>query len=183
MPRQKPVVKVGAIQQRIFLIRGSKVIVDADLAEFYGVTTKRLNEQVKRNADRFPEDFVFQLTKSEKSELVAKCDHLSGLKHSTALPHAFTEHGAIMAASVLSTPRAVEMSVFVVRAFVQLRGMIAGHKELARRVTALEKHLSHHDDNIKAIVAALKKLASPEDPPKTRRIGFRGNKADEAEAT
>jgi len=179
MRNQSAVANVGTIQQRIFLIRGRKVIIDADLAEFYGVTTKRLNEQVKRNSDRFPNDFMFKLTKYEKAELVAKCDHLSKLKFSKSLPYAFTEHGAIMTASVLSTPRAVEMSVFVVRAFVQLREMVAGHKELARRVTALEKHLSRHDDNIKAIVAALRKLASPEDLPKTRRIGFR---TDEAEA-
>ena len=177
MPKKSAIVEVGIIQQSIFLIRDMKVIIDADLAEFYGVATKRLNEQVKRNSDRFPEDFMLQLTKEEKDELVAKCDHLSKLKYSKALPHAFTEHGAIMAASVLSTPRAVDMSVFVVRAFVQLREMIAGHKELARRVSALEKHLVHHDDSIKVIVAAIKKLASPEDLPKTRRIGFRTDEA------
>jgi len=177
MPKKKAVVEVGAILSRIFLIRGVKVIVDADLAEFYGVPTKRLNEQVKRNADRFPEDFMFQLDQEEKDELVAKCDHLSKLKYSPALPHAFTEHGAIMAASVLSTSRAVDMSVFVVRAFIQVREVVSEYKELSRRVNALESHLAHHDDSIKAIVKAIRKLIGPEDPPKIRRIGF---EADEA---
>ncbi len=177
MPRKQSVVEVGAIQQRIFLIRGVKVIIDADLAEFYGVPTKRLNEQVKRNAGRFPEDFMLQLDHEEKDELVAKCDRLSKLKYSPALPHAFTEHGAMMAASVLSTPRAVDMSVFVVRAFVLMREVVSEHKELARRVNALEAHLAHHDDSIKAIVKAIRKLIGPEEPPKMRRIGF---KADEA---
>ncbi|MFC1889448.1 ORF6N domain-containing protein [Thermodesulfobacteriota bacterium] len=100
MSASRAIIKVGTIQQRIFLIRGEKVIIDADLAEFYGVPTKRLNEQVKRNKDRFPEDFMFQLSSEEKVEVVANCDHLSKLKFSKSLPYAFTEHGAIMAASV-----------------------------------------------------------------------------------
>ena len=104
---------VGRIQQRILLIRGTKVVIDADLATFYGVTTRRLNEQVKRNASRFPGDFAFRLTIEEKTEVVAKCDHLASLKFSKTLPLAFSEHGALMAASVLNTSLAVEMSVFV----------------------------------------------------------------------
>jgi len=178
MSRKTTVVEVGAIQQRIFLIRGEKVIVDADLAEFYGVPTKRLNEQVKRNPDRFPEDFMFQLEQGEKDELVAKSDHLSKLKYSKALPHAFTEHGAIMAASVLSSPRAVEMSVFIVRAFVRIREVISEHRELARRVAALETHLAHHDENILDIVKAIRKLMSPRELPKMQRIGFRTDDDD-----
>ena len=94
------------IEQTILLIRGQKVIIDADLAGLYGVTTKRLNQQVRRNSGRFPEDFMFRLTQKEKDEVVANCNHLSRLRFSPALPHAFTEHGAIMAASVLNTPRA-----------------------------------------------------------------------------
>lgn len=115
MRSSKPVIQVGKIEQRILLIRRERVIVDADLADFYGVPTKRLNEQVRRNARRFPEDFVFRLNADEKDEVVAKCDHLGKLKVSKALPLAFTEHGALMVASVLSTARAVEVSVFVVR--------------------------------------------------------------------
>ncbi len=103
------------------LLRGQKVILDADLGKFYGVSTKRLNEQIRRNNARFPEDFTFQLTLEEKAEVVANCDHLSKLKFSPALSLAFTEHGAIMAATVLNSPRAIEMSVLVVRAFIKLR--------------------------------------------------------------
>ena len=107
------------ITTAIFTVRGERVILDTDLAATYGVTTKRLNEQVKRNADRFPPDFSFQLTEEEKAEVVANCDHLERLKFSTILPRAFTEHGAIMAANVRKSRRAAHMSVFVVRAFVK----------------------------------------------------------------
>ncbi len=179
MPKNAVAVNVGAVQQRIFQIRGRKVIIDADLAEFYGVATKRLNEQVKRNAERFPPDFMFQLNVNEKRELLEKCEHLSRLKYSKALPHAFTEHGAIMAATVLSTPRAVRMSVFVVRAFVQLRELAGDHVELSRRLGVLERRLSRHDDSIRAIVAAIRKLAGPEKPPSIRRIGFRPDESQE----
>ena len=110
MADKQSIVPVGKIENRILLIRGEKVIIDADLAEFYGVPTKRLNEQVKRNAGRFPDDFMFQLEKDEKAEVVANCDHLENLKYSKSLPYAFTEHGAIMAASVLNSPRAIEIS-------------------------------------------------------------------------
>ncbi|MFH1723678.1 MAG: ORF6N domain-containing protein [Elusimicrobiota bacterium] len=137
----KALVKIGGIQQRILLIRGEKVIIDADLAEAYGVPTRRLNEQVKRNRVRFPGDFMFQLSAREKAEVIANCDHLKKLKFAKALPFAFTEHGAIMAASVLNSPKAIEVGVFVVRAFVKLREVIAGHKELARKIAQLERGL------------------------------------------
>lgn len=172
MAKSKAIVKVDRIQQRILLIRGVKVMVDADLAEAYGVPTRRLNEQVRRNKDRFPDDFMFQLTTEEKAEVVANCDHLEKLKFSKALPLVFTEHGAIMAASVLNSPKAVEVSVFVVRAFVQLRETIAGHKELARKIAKLERKLGDHDEQIMILVEAIKQLMDPKPPPKTRRIGF-----------
>jgi hypothetical protein len=172
MASSKNIIPVGKIEQRILLIRGEKVIVDADLAEFYGVPTKRLNEQVKRNRERFPEDFMFQLTAAEKAGVVANCDHLSQLKFSKALPYAFTEHGTIMAASVLNSPRAVEVSVFIVRAFVRLRRAITEHKELARKIAQLERRLMDHDDQILSLVQAIRQLMSPEPPPKKRRIGF-----------
>ena len=133
MAKTKALIAVGKIEQRILLIRGEKVIIDADLAEFYGVFTKRLNEQVKRNKDRFPKDFMFQLKAPEKAEVVANCDHLSKLKFSKALPYAFTAHGVIMAAGVLNSPHSIEVSVFIVRAFVKSRRTIAEHKELARK--------------------------------------------------
>ena len=142
MDESKSVVPVGKIENRILLIRGEKVIIDADLAEFYGVPTKRLNEQVKRNKDRFPHDFMFQLSPDEKAEVVANCDHLENLKYSRALPYAFTEHGAIMAAGVLNTSRAIEVSVFIVRAFVKVRQMVAGHKDLQRKIAQIERRLT-----------------------------------------
>jgi hypothetical protein len=176
MSEKKAMVPVGKIEQRILLIRGEKVIVDADLAEFYGVPTKRLNEQVKRNKDRFPDDFMFQLSAEEKTEVVANCDHLSKLKYSSSLPYVFTEHGAIMAASVLNSPRAVEVSVFIVRAFVKLRRMIAENKELSRRIVQIERHLAEHDNQIMELVQAIKQLLKPDPLPKKRRIGFHSDK-------
>ncbi len=172
MTKSSAVVKGGRIQQRILLIRGVKVMIDADLAEVYGVPTRRLNEQVRRNRERFPDDFMFQLTADEKSEVIANCDHLENLKYSRALPLAFTEHGAIMAAAVLNSPRAVEVSIFVVRAFVQLRETIAGHKELTRKIARLERKLGDHDEQIMVLVEAVKQLMDPKLPPKKRRIGF-----------
>lgn len=172
MAKGKSIIPVGKIENRILLIRDEKVIIDADLAGFYGVPTKRLNEQVKRNTNRFPDDFMFQLTKSEKSEVVANCDHLENLKYSRSLPYAFTEHGAIMAASVLNTPRAIEVSVFIVRAFIKLRQFIAGRKELQRKISQIDKRLIDHDEQIVELVNLIKQLLNPEPPPKKRRIGF-----------
>ena len=173
MAKTKAVIAVGKIEQRILLIRGDKVIIDADLAEFYGVPTKRLNEQMKRNKNRFPEDFVFQLSAEEKAKVVANCDHLSNLKYSKALPYAFTEHGAIMAASVLNSPRAVEVSVFIVRAFVKLRRTIADHRELASKIVQIEQRLADHDELILTLVEAIEQFVNPELPPERRRIGFK----------
>ena len=172
MQAGKQIIPTGKIENRILLIRGERVIIDADLAEFYGVPTRRLNEQVKRNKKRFPDDFMFQLTPEEKSELVAKCDHLANLKYSNALPHAFTEHGAIMAASVLNSPQAIETGIFIVRAFVKLRGMIAEHKELSRKIARIEHLLAEHDEQIITLIKALKQFLQPKPPPRKRRIGF-----------
>jgi len=121
---------------------------------------------------RFPSDFMFRLTKEEKHEVVTNCDHLKKLKYSPVTPRAFTEHGAIMAASVLNSPKAIEVSIFVVRAFVQLREMIAGHKELARKISKLERKLGNHDEQIMVLIEAIKQLMDPKPLPKTRRIGF-----------
>ena len=169
--KQLPVY-VGEIQQRILLIRGEKIIIDVDLAEFYGVSTKRLNEQIRRNRDRFPGDFMFQLTRAEKKEVIAKCGHLRNLKYSRAMPHAFTEHGALMAASVLNTSRAVEMSIFVVRAFVVMRRTIAEHRQLSARLDELEKQLTVHGESILELFKTIKQLMAPDTVPETRRIGF-----------
>ena len=123
-------------------------MVDADLAELYGVPTKALNQAVKRNQERFLEDFMFRLSRAEKDEVVTNCDHLAKLRFSSVLPHAFTEHGAIQAANVLNSPRAVEMSVHVVRAFVRLREMIGSHKELAGKLDELERKVASDDQAI-----------------------------------
>jgi len=153
-------------------VRGQRVMVDADLATLYGVPTKRLNEQVKRNRTRFPEDFVFRLTAAETAEVVANCDHLARLRYSAALPFAFTEHGALMASAVLNTAKAVDVSIFVVRAFVRMRETLAGHKELAKRLDELERKVGMHDRSIGHILDALRQLTAPPEVPKRRRIGF-----------
>lgn len=173
MADSKSIIQVGAIQNRILLIRGEKVIVDSDLAEFYGVPTKVLNQAVRRNIERFPDDFMFRLSKREKIEVVANCDHLKNLKHSTVAPLVFTEHGALMAANVLNSPRAIEVGLYIVRAFVALRGVISGHKELAAKIAQLERKLADHDGHIVAIVKANKSLTDPKPLPKKRRIGFK----------
>jgi hypothetical protein len=171
MSKTKAIIPQLKIEERILLVRGEKVIIDADLADFYGVPTKRLNEQVKRNKKRFPEDFIFQLTADEKSELVANCDHLAKLKYSKALPFAFTEHGAIMAASVLNSTRAVNVSVFIVRAFIRLRQTIAEHREIARKIEKLERKIAEHDEQILNVLEAIHQLMAPSGKPR-RKIGY-----------
>ena len=168
--KQVPI-PVERIERTILLLRGQKVILDADLGKLYGVSTKRLNEQIRRNQARFPKDFMFQLTREEKSEVVAICDHLSSLKFSPALPLAFTEHGAIMAASVLNSPRAIETSILVVRAFIRLREILITHKELARKLEELEGRIEAHDEQITAIFEAIRQLMTPPDRPR-KKIGF-----------
>ena len=131
-------VVIPRIRSRILVVRGVRVLLGRDLAEVYGVSVKALHQAVKRNARRFPPDFRFRLTQAERREVVTLCDHLRTLKFSPSLPWAFTEHGAVMVASILSTTRAVEMSVFVVRAFVRLRRIAGAHAEVAGRLAALE---------------------------------------------
>jgi hypothetical protein len=171
--RTQAIVPPEGIEARILLIRGRKVMLDSDLSELYGVSTKRLNEQVKRNKDRFPGDFMFQLTPKEKTEVVANCGHLRRLKFSPVLPRAFTEHGAIMVASVLNTSRAIQVGVYVVRAFVKLREVLATHKELARQLAELERRIQMHDEEITALFEAIRQLVEPPEKP-AKRIGFHG---------
>mgnify|MGYP001561686619 CR=1 FL=1 len=162
------IIPLETIERRILLIRGHKVMIDADLADIYGVTTKRLNEQIKRNRDRFPEDFMFQLTEKEKAEVVANCDHLKKVKYSPVLPSAFTEHGAIMVATILNSPVAVQASIHVVRAFVKLREMLATHKDLALKLEEMEKK---YDAQFKVVFDAIRQMmATPE--PRKKKIGF-----------
>jgi len=174
--KETSLVLVDQVQSKILFMRGEKVILDSDLAALYGVPTKRLNEQVKRNKERFPPDFMFQLTKTEKDEVVANCDHLQKLKFSPVLPYAFTEHGAIMAASVLNSERAVQASIYVVRAFVKLRQMLTPYKELMGKLDQLEKKLKIHDKQIIAIVEAIKLLMPPPDDKPKEPFGFHKKK-------
>ncbi len=174
MAKKQELVLVEEIEPRILLIRGQKVILDSDLAELYGATTKRLNEQVKRNRSRFPQDFMFQLTVAEQDALRSQnATSKVGRGGRRYRPYAFTEHGAIMVANVLNTPRAMEVSVYVVRAFVKLREMLATHKELAHKLAELERKLETHDEAIRSLVSAIRQLMTPPPEPKRGRIGFR----------
>ncbi|HET7212834.1 MAG TPA: ORF6N domain-containing protein [Terriglobia bacterium] len=156
------------IERRILLVRGQKVMLDADLAELYGVETKVLNQAVKRNPERFPGDSMFRLTSQEKKEAVTNCDHLRQLKFSPALPSAFTEQGVAMLSSVLRSKQAVEVNIAIMRAFVKLREMLASNQELARRLQQMEKN---YDAKFKIVFDLIRELMKP--PDKTRRaIGF-----------
>jgi len=178
LSKKQNIIPVERIENRILLMRGQKVIMDRDLAELYNVPTKRLNEQVKRNQDRFPQDFMFQLTKEEKEEVVANCDHLYNLRYSPNLPFAFTEHGAIMAASVLNSDQAVEVSIYVVRAFVKLRNLMAGQTELARKLKQLEQKLQSHDKQIITLFKAIRGLMTPPETKKKKSIGYQSERGN-----
>jgi len=172
MPRRQGTPASVAVESRILILRRQRVILDADIAALYGVTVKRLNEQVKRNLERFPSDFMFQLTEKEHGALrsqIATSKRSRGGRRYT--PYAFTEHGAIMAATVLNSERAVRMSVFVVRAFVRLREMLATNRRLAGKIYELENRLDTHDSTIQDLIEAINELMTPEEPSRVR-IGF-----------
>jgi hypothetical protein len=159
----------STVDHRILLLRGQRVMLDADLAELYRVTTSRLNEQVKRNRLRFPPDFMFRLTAAERSEVIAKCDHLKRLKFSSTMPSAFTEHGALMLASVLNSAVAVQVSIEIVRVFIRVREAVSTHRDLAAKLDLLERKYDHQ---FKVVFDAIRALMSRPRPRK-RRIGFR----------
>ena len=166
---------VDPIATRILVVRGRRVLLDADLAGLYGVTVKRLNEQLRRNLDRFPTDFMFRLTSRETADLRSQIATSSwgGRRYA---PYAFTEHGAIMAATVLRPARAVEVSVYVVRAFVQLRDALSAHRDLSKRLDELEarlgKKIGVHDRAIGEVLDAIRRLMTPPEAPRKRGIGF-----------
>ncbi len=170
------IVSVEILQERIFTIRNKRVMIDRDLAELYGVETKKLNQAVKRNIKRFPEDFMFQLTDEEQSELVTNCDHLKILKFSYQNAYAFTEHGVTMLASVLNSEKAIEINVQVVRAFIQLRQFALENKDLARRVAELEhyfiEHCKDYKEDMREIHQAIDLLM---DRTKPVKVGFKIN--------
>jgi hypothetical protein len=163
---------LSSIENQIHLVRGQKVFFDADLAVLYCVKVKVLNQAVKRNEERFPVDFVFQLTAEEnealRSQFVTSKSSRGGRRYA---PYAFTEHGAIMAVSVLNSPRAVEMSIYAVRAFLRLREALATHKALTAKLAELEQQLETHDNTINEIIKAIHVLAMPPEKP-ARQIGF-----------
>ena len=154
--------------QKIMNLRGTKIMIDHDLAELYGVSTKRLKEQVRRNINRFPEDFMFQLTEEEKQEVVAICDHLANLRYSPYLPYAFTEHGAVMLASVLNSERAILVNIQIVRVFTRLRRILLSNKDIRRELEVLKRVT---DDRFRIVFETLDQLLSTEERPK-RKIGF-----------
>jgi hypothetical protein len=165
--------KAISVDSVIHTVRGEKVILDVDLARIYGVATRVLNQAVRRNKDKFPTDFMFRLNRAEARQLNRSQIVTGSQKHRDPrfLPYAFTEHGAIMAANVLNSPRAVQMSVFVVRAFVRLRQMIGAHKEMGAKLAELERKVATQDINIRALFEAIRQLMAPPGPKK-RKIGF-----------
>ena len=170
----KSLIPLNRVERAILILRGHRVILDSDLAALYGVPVKRLSEQVKRNADRFPADFAFVLTKAEYKSLRSQIATLKTGRgeHRKYLPRVFTEHGALMAASVLNSPKAVEMSILVVRAFVKLRQFLATHRQVSAKLDELERTVAAHDKHIVALFDAVRSLMDTPEKPK-RRIGFR----------
>lgn len=166
-------IPVGRIEKAIFLIRGEKVMVDADLAELYAVETKALNRSVKRNLKRFPADFMFQLTAKEAATLRRQIGTSKpGSGGRRYLPNVFTEQGVAMLSSVLNSDRAVMVNVEIMRAFVRLRTLVAAHKELTAKLTELERRVGTHDEHIEAIFNAIRQLMTPP-PARVKQIGFR----------
>jgi phage regulator Rha-like protein len=170
--KERQETSLTVIENKIYNIRGQRVMLDNDLAEVYSVTTKRLNEQVRRNIDRFPEDFMFQLTEQEfeslRSQFATSNKQRGGRRY---LPYAFTEHGAVMLASVLNSPTAIEASIKVVRAFVKMRSILALHQDLADRIDELEKATDKHDQKFAVVFQLLGEIKRD---PKflKRKIGF-----------
>lgn len=172
----KELISIDLLQRKIFTIRNQRVMIDRDLAELYGVPTKRLNEAVKRNYKRFPSDFMFQLTNEEQNELVANCDHLKNLKYSSSNAYAFTEHGVTMLASVLNSDKAIEINIQVVRAFIALRQFAIENKELAKRIHSLEQYfIQHCKDDKEEFQKIYQALGLLMDRTKPSKIGFKAD--------
>lgn len=171
----KSIVHQKKIEERVLYFRNLKVMIDRDLAELYGTSTKVLNQSIKRNKGRFPEDFMFQLTKIEKNELVTNCDQFKILKHSSVLPYAFTEQGVAMLSSVLNSKRAIQVNIGIMRVFVNIRKLVAGDMEINSRLNSLEYNDKLQDRNIKMIFKVIhepidNKLLTPEKPFSNRKV-------------
>jgi hypothetical protein len=171
MARKQSLIPAERIEKSILLIRGQKVMLDRDLADLYGVETRILVQAVKRNAERFPSDFMFKLKQEEFDSLRSQFVISKGRGGRRYLPYAFTEQGIAMLSSVLRSKRAVQVNIAIMRVFVRLREMLATHKELARKLAELEQHLESHDQQIQAIFEAIRQLMTPPDTRK-KRIGF-----------
>lgn len=172
MAKQK-IIPDEIIMNKILVIRVQKVMIDRDLAELYGVSTKRLNQQVKRNLKRFPPDFMFQLTEEEKNEVVTNCDHLRTLKFSPVLPNVFTEHGAVMLASVLNSEVAIQVNIQIVRVFTKMRELLSTHKDILLQLEKIENKLTKHDEQILSIFEYIKRLIASPQKERVRIGGFR----------
>ena len=171
---EKSLVPNELIASRILLIRDQKVMIDADIAELYGVTTKRLNEQVKRNINRFPSNFMFELTKEEKNQVVANCDHLEKLKFSPVLPKVFTEHGIMMVANVLTSERAIQVSIQIIEVFVKMREIFTDNLSLKLDIEEIKKKISNHSKNIELVFNYLDELTEKKENEKPRtQIGYK----------
>lgn len=193
MPAVADLAPAERIQSRILVLRGVRVLLDADLAAIYEVPTKQLNQAVKRNSERFPEDFMFQLTKEEAEQVRSRSQDATmkaiasnrsqivtgSQKHRDprSLPYAFTEHGAVQLSNILRSERAIEMGIAVIRAFVQLRALMVDHKTLRAKLAELDARVGAHDEQLAAIVEAIRELAVPVEPANARKIGYhKGNR-------
>ena len=170
--------KLISIQKRIYTIRTKKVMLDSDLAELYEVEAKQLNQAVKRNIKRFPDDFMFRLTKDEFTEVVTNCDHLQNLKFRPTLPFAFTEQGVAMLATVLNSQKAIDVNIQIMRAFIQLRNYVFSddtlHEQMAELRKLLMLYIEKNDKRVNEIIVVLNNLIAQ--PPNTKTIGFRSGK-------
>jgi hypothetical protein len=160
------------IENKIYLVRGQKVMLDNDLAELYEVDTKRLNEQVKRNIDRFPKDFMFQLNEKEVDILRSQFATSSSWGGRRTLPYVFTEHGVLMLSSVLNSPRAVQVNIRIMRIYVKIRELISLNKDILFKLEKIEKNISRHDEEIQLVFKYLKQLLNNPDPPR-KKIGYK----------
>ncbi len=167
----KELIPIEIIEKKIYLIRGHKVMLDRDLAELYGVETRVLNQAVRRNSDRFPEDFMYALTRDEIMNL-SQIVISSSIKHAPTV-FVFTEQGVAMLSGVLNSERAIQVNIAIMRTFVKLREMLSSNKELAHKFTLLENRIEKHDDEIRAIFSAIRKLMAPPETPSKKPIGFR----------
>jgi ORF6N domain len=177
--------QIAIIQQRIYEIRGQKVMLDFDLAKLYGTETRTLKQSIRRNIDRFPKDFMFHLTKKEWNELITICDKLPVMiKFSPALPYAFTEHGVTMLASILKSKKAIKMNIAIVRAFIALKQFVLNYKDLAVQINEIRRSVTHHSDQLNQIYEAIENMMDEKENKKEEkrlwkereRIGFNNNK-------